>query len=65
MILANLLTVASILIAKNWKTNLAPTICAWKSKVRFVCLISNLTANIDLGILKLEIIFLSNNGAQL
>lgn len=44
MLLANLLTTASLLIAKGWKLEDPPTLVEWIVKVRLMCLVSKLSA---------------------
>lgn len=44
LLLANLLTAASMLIVKAWKPEGTPSIDEWTQKVQYMCLVSKLSA---------------------
>lgn len=44
ILLANLLTAASLLLAKHWKLQVVPDLIEWLAKIRFTCLMIKLLA---------------------
>lgn len=45
-VLAHMLTAATLLIAKHWKSQENVTIADWVAKLKYICLINKLTATI-------------------